>query len=407
MTVILLYLVGALALSFLCSVLEAVLLSTPVSFISMKESQGVKTASLLMKYKTNVDRPVAAILTLNTVAHTIGAAGVGSESVKVFGEAYFGIISAVLTLLILVLSEIIPKTVGASYWRTLAIPSTKVIRFLIVITYPLVWLSELLTRCFAPKIQPLTVSREEVAAMVNVGEDEGVFDPAESSMIQNFLKIVNVSARDIMTPFVVVASVEKSTTLPEFYANGALSSFSRIPVYDSRRENVVGYVRRSTVLEMLAQDKADGSVADIMRPVLYFSETDTVSDIWEKMLREKEHISVIRDEYGCMRGIVTMEDVIESMLGVEIVDECDTTEDLQAFARRKFSPRVKTASVTKRAGVISTPALFVFGLFVYRARILATVPWLPVRRYRPGEGSAMVVCPSGTVTAATLTPLTP
>ncbi len=343
MTVILLDLVGALALSFLCSVLEAVLLSTPVSFISMKESQGVKTASLLMKYKTNVDRPVAAILTLNTVAHTIGAAGVGSESVKVFGEAYFGIISAILTLLILVLSEIIPKTVGASYWRTLAIPSTKVIRFLIVITYPLVWLSELLTRCFAPKIQPLTVSREEVAAMVNVGEDEGVFDPAESSMIQNFLKIVNVSARDIMTPFVVVASVEKSTTLPEFYANGALSSFSRIPVYDCRRENVVGYVRRSTVLEMLAQDKADGSVADIMRPVLYFSETDTVSDIWEKMLREKEHISVIRDEYGCMRGIVTMEDVIESMLGVEIVDECDTTEDLQAFARRKFSPRVKTA----------------------------------------------------------------
>jgi len=148
MTVILLYLVGALALSFLCSVLEAVLLSTPVSFISMKESQGVKTASLLMKYKTNVDRPVAAILTLNTVAHTIGAAGVGSESVKVFGEAYFGIISAILTLLILVLSEIIPKTVGASYWRTLAIPSTKVIRFLIVITYPLVWLSELLTRCY-------------------------------------------------------------------------------------------------------------------------------------------------------------------------------------------------------------------------------------------------------------------
>ena len=169
MEYILLYLIGALALSFLCSVLEAVLLSTPVSFISMKEHQGARSASLMMQYKTNIDRPVAAILSLNTVAHTIGAAGVGSESVKVFGEAYFGIISAILTLLILVLSEIIPKTIGASYWRELAMPSVRIIRVLIVITYPLVWLSELLTRCFAPKIQPLRVSREEVAATVRKG----------------------------------------------------------------------------------------------------------------------------------------------------------------------------------------------------------------------------------------------
>ena len=155
MTIILLYLFGALAISFLCSVLEAVLLSTPVSYISMKENQGDKTAFLMMKYKTNVDRPVAAILTLNTVAHTIGAAGVGSESVKVFGEAYFGIISAVLTLLILVFSEIIPKTIGASYWRALAMPSAKIIRVLIFITYPLVWISELLTKCFSPKFSLL------------------------------------------------------------------------------------------------------------------------------------------------------------------------------------------------------------------------------------------------------------
>lgn len=174
MEYILLYLFGALALSFLCSVLEAVILSTPISYISMKENQRVKGAKLLMKYKTNIDRPVAAILSLNTVAHTIGAAGVGSESVKLFGEAYFGIISAILTLLILVLSEIIPKTIGASYWRELAIPSAKIIRALIFITYPLVWLSELLTKCFAPKIQPLRVSRDEVQAIVNVGEEDKV-----------------------------------------------------------------------------------------------------------------------------------------------------------------------------------------------------------------------------------------
>lgn len=297
MTFILLYLFGALAVSFLCSVLEAVLLSTPVSFISMKESQGDRTAALMMSYKTNVDRPVAAILTLNTVAHTIGAAGVGSESVKVFGEAYFGIISAILTLLILVFSEIIPKTIGASYWRALAMPSARIICVLIFITYPLVWISELLTKCFSPKIQPLTVSREEVAAMVNVGADEGVF-----------------------------------------YADEALAPYSRVPVYDSRREFITGYVRRAAVLEKLSQDKFDETMDEIARPVLFFPETEKVSEIWQHMLEKKEHISVITDEYGCMRGIVTMEDVIESMLGVEIVDECDTTEDLQALARRKFAP---------------------------------------------------------------------
>lgn len=338
MTLILLYLIGALAVSFLCSVLEAVLLSTPVSFISMKESQGVKTASLLMKYKTNVDRPVAAILTLNTVAHTIGAAGVGSESVKVFGDAYFGIISAILTLLILVLSEIIPKTIGASYWRTLAIPSAKIIRVLIVITYPLVWLSELLTRCVSPKIQPLTVSREEVAAIVNVGTDEGVIEDAENKVIQNFLKLSNVCAEDIMTPYVVVASTPSDTTMKEFYENRSLSPFSRIPVYDSRNEFITGYVRRATVLEMLTQDKFTMPLSDIVRPILFFMEDAKVSDIWQEMLEKKEHISVITDEYGCMRGIVTMEDVIETMLGVEIVDECDTTTDLQAMAREKFTP---------------------------------------------------------------------
>lgn len=338
MTLILLYLFGALGVSFLCSVLEAVLLSTPVSFISMKESQGVKAAPLLMKYKTNIDRPVAAILTLNTVAHTIGAAGVGSESVKVFGEAYFGIISAILTLLILVLSEIIPKTIGASYWRTLAMPSAKIIKALIGIAYPLVWLSELLTRCVSPKIQPLTVSREEVAAMVNVGTDEGVIEDAENKVIQSFLKLSNVKAEDIMTPYVVVSSVSTGTTMKEFYDNKALAPFSRIPVFETGREFITGYVRRANVLEMLTQDKFTVQLKDIVRPILFFMEDAKVSDIWQRMLQEKEHISVITDEYGCMRGIVTMEDVIETMLGVEIMDECDTTENLQAMARKKFTP---------------------------------------------------------------------
>ncbi|MCM1318501.1 MAG: CNNM domain-containing protein [Bacteroides sp.] len=340
MEYILLYLFGALSLSFLCSILEAVLLSTPVSFISMKQNEGASGADLMMRYKMNIDRPVAAILSLNTVAHTIGAAGVGSESVKVFGEAYFGIISAVLTLLILVISEIIPKTLGASYWRRLALPSAKTIRMLIVITYPLVWLSELLTKCFAPKIQPLAVSREEVVAMVGVGEEEGVFRKQESQVIKNFLKLETVTAEDIMTPYVVVFSSSADTTMEQLHGNPDFIKFSRVPVFEAGRENITGYVRKADVLDTICSGKKDVRISSILRPILFFSETDKVSDIWTSMLENKEHISVINDEYGCMRGIVTMEDVIETMLGVEIVDECDTDADLQAMAKEKYSKSI-------------------------------------------------------------------
>lgn len=175
--------------------------------------------------------------------------------------------------------------------------------------------------------------------MVSVGMDEGVIEKEENKIIQNFLRLSDVCAEDIMTPFVVVASVPATTTMKEFYGNKSLAAFSRIPVYDTRDEFIIGYVRRAGVLEMLAQDRFSVPVSEIMRPILYFQENVRVSDIWQKMIERKEHISVITDEYGCMRGIVTMEDVIETMLGVEIVDECDTIEDLQAMARVKFIPK--------------------------------------------------------------------
>ncbi|NPD91753.1 CNNM domain-containing protein [Xylanibacter muris] len=336
MGLILLYLFGALALSFLCSVLEAVLLSTPMSFITMKENQGARSASLLKEYKTNIDKPVAAILSLNTIAHTIGAAGVGSESVKIFGQEYFGIISAILTLLILVLSEIIPKTVGASYWRTLALPSTRIIHLLIFITYPLVLLSELITKIFSPKQQQLSVSREEVSAMVNVGVEEGVFKAKENRVIQNFIKLVNVTAEEIMTPSVVVASASENMNLREFYSNKQFTPYSRIPVYKESKDYITGYVLRAALLEKLTEDNFNMTLSEIIRPILSFNEHEPVSDIWEKMLEKKEHISIITDEYGCLRGIVTMEDVIETMLGVEIVDEYDTTTDMQTLAKEKW-----------------------------------------------------------------------
>lgn len=334
MGLILLYFLGALSLSFLCSVLEAVLLSTPMSYISMRENQGSKTATLMKQYKNNVDRPVGAILSLNTIAHTIGSAGVGAESIKIFGEQYFGLISAILTLLILVLSEIIPKTIGASYWRSLALPSTRIIRVLILITYPLVLLSELITKVFTPRGNQASMSREEVSAMVDVGTTEGIFRESESKLIKSCIALSGVKARQIMTPSIVVESACQDLTVKDFQAKQSWS-FSRIPVYAGDKDYITGYVLKDAVLKLLSEDQFHVKLSDLKRPILTFREEDSVFQIWEKMLEKREHISVIIDEYGGLRGLVTMEDIIETMTGVEIVDEDDVAVDMQALAKEK------------------------------------------------------------------------
>lgn len=334
MGLILLYFLGALSLSFLCSVLEAVLLSTPMSYISMRENQGSKTATLMKQYKNNVDRPVGAILSLNTIAHTIGSAGVGAESIKIFGEQYFGLISAILTLLILVLSEIIPKTIGASYWRSLAMPSTRIIRVLILITYPLVLLSELITKVFTPRGNQASMSREEVSAMVDVGTTEGIFRESESKLIKSCIALSGVKARQIMTPSIVVESACQDLTVKDFQAKQSWS-FSRIPVYAGDKDYITGYVLKDAVLKLLSEDQFHVKLSDLKRPNLTFREEESVFQIWEKMLEKREHISVINDEYGGLRGLVTMEDIIETMTGVEIVDEDDVAVDMQALAKEK------------------------------------------------------------------------
>lgn len=334
MGLILLYFLGALSLSFLCSVLEAVLLSTPMSYISMRENQGSKTATLMKQYKNNVDRPVGAILSLNTIAHTIGSAGVGAESIKIFGEQYFGLISAILTLLILVLSEIIPKTIGASYWRSLAMPSTRIIRVLILITYPLVLLSELITKVFTPRGNQASMSREEVSAMVDVGTTEGIFRESESKLIKSCIALSGVKARQIMTPSIVVESACQDLTVKDFLAKQSWS-FSRIPVYAGDKDYITGYVLKDAVLKLLSEDQFHVKLSDLKRPILTFREEESVFQIWEKMLEKREHISVIIDEYGGLRGLVTMEDIIETMTGVEIVDEDDVAVDMQALAKEK------------------------------------------------------------------------
>lgn len=334
MILIILYFLGALSLSFLCSVLEAVLLSTPLSYISMKEKQGNATATLMKRYKDNIDRPVGAILSLNTIAHTMGSAGVGAESIKVFGEEYFGIISAVLTLLILVLSEIIPKTIGATYWRSLAMVSTKIIRVMIIVTYPLVLLSELITRLFTTRRHQVSISREEVSAMVDMGKEEGVFKESESRIIKSCIRLSSVKAKEIMTPSIVVEAVNQELTFKEFYDIQEWK-FSRIPVYEADKDYITGYILKDIVLKELSEDRLDGRLSGISRPILSFREEDSVYNLWERMLETREHISIVTDDAGRLKGIITMEDIIETMTGVEIVDEDDIAVDMQTLAEEK------------------------------------------------------------------------
>lgn len=340
MGLLIFYLLLALFISFICSVLEAVLLSTPTSFISMKESEDAKHVATFKRLKQDIDKPLSAILSLNTVAHTIGAAGVGSQSAIVFGDAYFGVTSAVLTILILVLSEIIPKTIGASYWRNLALPSAPIIQFMITICYPLVWISEQITKLIAPKQKEASVSREEVSAMINVGVQEGTFHSKENKIIQNLIRLEAIRTKDIMTPRIVVATADESMTLHEFYKNKSLLQYSRIPIYETKnKENITGYVLRQNIFEHLAADSFNIKLSEIKREITITTDSRSIAGLWEDLLSRKEHIALVIDEYGGFEGIVTMEDIIESILGLEILDEKDHITDMQQYARERWAQR--------------------------------------------------------------------
>jgi len=339
MVLLLFYLFLALFVSFLCSIMEAVLLSTPRSFLIVNMEKGNLWAKTFLDLKTNIDKPLSAILSLNTVAHTVGAAGVGAQAVKVFGEASFGIVSAILTLLILVITEIIPKTFGARYWRKLAVVSAIIIKGMIVITYPLVVLSAIITKQFSKNREEHTISREELAALANIGAIEGVFSNNEYKIIQNLLKLKKLKAEEIMTPRVVVAIADENLYLKDFLKDKDYLKFSRIPLYSENEENITGYVFRQTVFEKLAEDQHELKLKDIKRNIVIVPNSIELFTLWEKLLEQKEHIALIVDEYGGLDGIVTMEDIIETMLGLEIVDETDTISNMQDYARERWRKR--------------------------------------------------------------------
>ncbi len=339
MILLFIYLFLALAVSFLCSILEAVLLSTPLSYLMVKSDNGLTWAKKFIGLKSNIDRPLSAILSLNTIAHTVGAAGVGAQAVKVFGEAYFGLVSAILTILILVITEIIPKTIGAKFWKSLAKFTYYAIQVLIFVVYPLVWLSAKITGLISKGEGDVSTSREEISVLAGIGAEQGVFTEKEYKIIHNVLRLKNVIVKEIMTPRVVVAIADEDLFLSDFLKNKEYLKYSRIPVFSEKIENITGYVFRQRVFEMLAEDQHKLRLKDIKREIIVVPDKKVLFAVWEKMLEKKEHIALVVDEYGGMDGIVTLEDIIETLLGLEIVDEKDTVTDMQIYARERWKAR--------------------------------------------------------------------
>jgi CBS domain containing-hemolysin-like protein len=341
MGLLLLYVALALGVSFLCSIMEAVLLSVTPSYVAALEREGDVVGERLHGMKEDIDRPLSAILSLNTIAHTVGAAGAGAQAAVVFGEAYTGVIAAILTLLILVLSEIIPKTLGAVYWRTLAPP---VVRFLvptIILMWPLVKLSQGLTYLLSQDEDEAAFSREEFTAMAELGEEEGVFEEKESRILRNLFRFNSLRVKDVMTPRTVVFDLPEDQSIGEIVEEHDEFRFSRIPVYDENPDDVTGYVLKDEMLLRAAQEEHDVLLEDIAREMLVVRETLPLPDLLERLLDRLEHIALVVDEYGGVAGVVTMEDVVETLLGLEIVDEADSVEDMQALARQQWFKRAR------------------------------------------------------------------
>lgn len=336
MTELLIFLLAALVISFLCSILEASLMSTPISYITLKEEEGLKAAARFRQYKLDPSRPLAAILSLNTIANTIGAAGVGRQATMVFGSQWFGLVSAVTTILILVFSEIIPKTIGSSSWKSLTSFTANTIHVLIVVLYPIVVSVEFLQKLFSGGKSDISVSRDELGAMADVAEETGELEEDENEIIQNIINIDEIEAKDAMTPRVVAAIAPESMTIKKFYKDRRFLHHSRIPVYADNDEYITGYILRMDALQLMAEDKFDCKLSEIKREVSSFPEETTIDRIWDDMLRSKEQMAIIINEYGSFQGLLTMEDIIETVLGDEIVDERDVVVDMQQLALDKW-----------------------------------------------------------------------
>ena len=341
MTLLILYVTLALGVSFLCSVMEAVLLSMTPSFVAQTAKKSPRLGTRLKALKKDVDRPLAAILSLNTIAHTVGAFGSGAQAKEVFGSAFAGIFSGILTLLILVLSEIIPKTLGAVYWRQLTPAVVRTLVPTILLMWPLVKMSQGLTRLLARGKKHAVISREELTALADLGAQEGVVHEDESRILRNLFRLGKVQVRDIMTPRTVIHALPASQTVTEALAEHPEFRFSRLPIYGANRDDIRGFVLKDELLLRAAEGRGETLVSELSRPLEAVPEDLSLRGLFERLMGLRGHIALVVDEYGGTSGIVTMEDLLETLLGLEIVDEADAVHDMQEFARQKWRERAK------------------------------------------------------------------
>lgn len=361
LTVLAAYVLLALFFSFLCSVAEAVLLSITPSYIEDQKEKHSRRAALLKELKQdNVDRSLAAILTLNTIAHTVGAIGAGAQATVVFGSAWFGVFSAVMTLMILFLSEVLPKTLGAVYWSKLAGPTAYYVKGLILVLYPIVWLSEKFTKLFSRGKEVHVFSRDEFVAMARVGEQTGQIAGTEARMIRNLFRFGSMEVTDIMTPRIVISALPEDITIAEGLAFIEKKPFSRLPLYQADIDEVTGFVLKDDVLLRIAQGRGQEPLASLKRTMLIVPETVSLSMMLEHLLKDRHHIALVVDEYGGTAGLVTLEDLVETLTGIEITDEKDAVVDMRALARKQWKERARVmgldVDLLYQEGADSAPA---------------------------------------------------
>lgn len=345
------YATFSILFSFLCSILEAVLLSVTPSYVKTQVNEGTATGKLLEEYKKDIDKPLSAILTLNTIAHTVGAIMVGAQAGVVFGDHYFeilgmsfsyeGVVAGVMTLAILLLSEIIPKTIGANNWKALSPFSVKTIRLILFLLAPFVWLSQMITRSLKREKDKSVLSRADFIAMTEIGSTEGVLEKSESEIINNVLHFENQSVRDIMTPRSVTFMVSEDMDLADYLALPESKAYSRVPIFSGDKDNVTGMVLKDDVLTAKVGEDDKRELKDLKRPVSIISDTVMLPDLLLMTRKDKQHLHLVADEFGQVVGVVSMEDLFETLLGTEIVDESDMHVDLQEHARKQWKKKNK------------------------------------------------------------------
>src|SRR5690554_3633061 len=339
MTLLLLYVLGALLFSFLCSIAEAVLLSiTPSYMENLKQTEPLKAQRIRRLRFIQIDRSLAAILTLNTIAHTVGAIVAGAKASRVFGDTWIGLFSAVMTLLILFFSEIIPKTIGAVYWKSLANVTTYFVAFLIKALYPFIWLSEQVTRLISRGKQQHIFNRDEFLAMAGLGHRTGHINEQESRIIDNLFTLHTLKAKDIMTPRRVIFSLSASASVDSVAEEVMNNHFSRIPIYSEDVDDITAFVLKNDILMAQAQNE-NKLLKELKRDLLCVIEDTTLPLLLELLLKKGQHMALVVDEYGDTRGLVSLEDLVETLLGLEIMDEVDQVQDMQKYAREQWRKR--------------------------------------------------------------------